>query len=126
MTAPSPSAAIIIRYGPNLASGRYFRNSGMLWITRAWSPAWSQPIRSESAPRAAAVLMWAGSLASCARSSRSDQNVCDMAPDAMSSTRLPDAAIAAPSARPARRKSSVSPVCAVLTETHCRSRPRPR
>ena len=70
--------------------------------------------------------MWAGSLASCARSSRSDQNVCDMAPDAISSTEQLVAAMAAPSARPARRKSSVSPVCAVLTETHRLSRPRPR
>ena len=37
------------------------------------------------------------------------------------------AAIAAPMARPARRKSSVSPVYAVLLiEIHCRSSPRPR
>ena len=61
----------------------------MVSMTRVWSPACSQAIRSASAPRAAAVLMWAGSLASCARSSRSDQNVCDMAPDAISSTRSP-------------------------------------
>jgi hypothetical protein len=47
-----------------------------------------------------------------------------MAPDAISSTPSPDAAMAAPSARPTRRKSSVSPVCAVLTETHRRSRQR--
>ena len=95
-------------------------------ITRAWSPASSHAIRSVSAARASAVLMCAVSLASCARSSRSDQNVCDMAPDATSSTVRPACAMAAPSARPARRKSSVSPVCAVLIETHRLSSPRPR
>ena len=95
-------------------------------ITRAWSPACSQAIRSVSAARASAVRMWAVSLASCARSSRSDQNVCDMAPDATSSTARSLCAMAAPSARPARRKSSVSPVCAVLIEIHRLPSPRPR
>ena len=68
-----------------------------------------------------------GSDASCARSSRSGQNVCDIAPEASSSTFRSLSAIAWPMARPARRKSSVSPVCAVLlTLTHRLPRPRPR
>ena len=84
-------------------------------ITLACSPACSHAIRSRSAARASAVLMCTVSLASCARSSRSDQNVWDIAPDASSRTVRPVCSMAAPSARPARRKSSVSPVCAVLT-----------
>ena len=46
----------------------------------------SHAIRSRSAARASAVLMCTVSLASCARSSRSDQNVWDIAPEASSRT----------------------------------------
>ncbi len=96
-------------------------------ITRAWSPAWSQAIRSVSAALARAVLIWDTSLASCARNSRSGQKKCDSAPDATSTTLRSVAAIAAPMARPARRKSSVSPVyAALLIEIHRRLSPRPR
>ncbi len=92
---------------------------------RAWSPAFIHSMRSRSAAEWAGLKMCSTPAASCSRSFCSGQNLWLIAPDASSTTRRSTLAIASRRARPTRRKSSPSPVCAQLTESQA-SLPRCR